>query len=151
MTDPLLGRILVPVANEEDTKATCDALVPHLDERVEFVNVLYVVEQTEGYIDTTSPEALTEEANRWFDIAEEKLEAVDEVRTEIRYGTDVVDEIVASATEHDATAIVFRPREKGRLTSLFSSSIEHRLLTESPCPVIALDEDDETGLTEVSN
>lgn len=150
MTDPLLRRIIVPIANEEDTSATCDALLPHLDESVELVNVLYVIGQTEGYLDPASPEALQQEANQWFEIARDHLDTVEGVQTELRAGSDVVDEIVASAVEHDATAIVFRPRSKNRLTQLFSSSIEHRLLTESPCPVIAIDDPNGGDLTEMS-
>ncbi|WP_114579299.1 universal stress protein [Saliphagus sp. LR7] len=151
MTDSLLHRIIVPISNEEDTRATCEALLPQLDETVELVNLLYVIEQTKGYIDTTSPEALEQEARGWFEIGEELLETVDGFQTELRAGTDVVDEIVASAVEHDATAIVFKPREKGRLSRLLSHDVKERLLTESPCPVITLPEADEDGFTEISD
>lgn len=138
MTGQLLRRIIVPIANEADTKATCDALLSYLDEMVELVNVLHVIEQTEGYIDPSSPEAIEQEAGEWFDIAESRLEAGDAFQTELRAGTDVIDQIVASASEHDATAIVFRPRQSGRLSGVFSRDLKDRLLTENPCPVIVL-------------
>ncbi len=147
----LLNRIIVPIANADDTKATCDALRPHLDDSVELVNILYVIEQTEGYMDPTSPEALKQEARNWFKSAETTLDAADTFETELRAGTDIVAEIVASAIEHDATAIVFKPRQSsGLLSRLFSRNLKDRLISESPCPVISLPETDEDELTEVS-
>lgn len=136
MSDALFRRILVPIADREDTEATCDALAGYLDESVERVTILNVIEQTEGYMDTASPEALQEEAERWFDIARDRLPVA--VETELRAGPDVVAEILTCANEIGATAIVFRPRPKHKLSDLFSTSVEHRLLTNSPCPVIAL-------------
>ncbi|MDR5673580.1 universal stress protein [Halalkaliarchaeum sp. AArc-GB] len=151
MTDNLLRRIIVPIANEEDTKATCEALRPHIDETVELVNVLYVIEQTKGYMDPASPEALKQKAREWFMIAETSLNAGEAFQTELRAGTDIVDEIVASASDHDATAIVFKPRQSsGLLSHLFSRGLKDELLSESPCPVISLPETDEDELTEVS-
>jgi len=151
VTDPLLRRVVVPIANETDAKATCDALRPHLDDSVELVNVLYVIEQTERYMDTTSPEALKQEARNWFKSAERTLDAGDAFEAELRAGTDIVAEIVASATEHDATAIVFKPRQSsGLLSQLFSRNLKDKLLSESPCPVISLPETGKDELTEVS-
>ncbi len=149
MTDSLLGRIIVPIANETDTTATCEALLPHLDETVELVNLLYVIEQRKGYIDATSPEALKQEAQRWFTIAGGYLGSFDGFQTELRAGPDIVDEITASAVEHDATAIVFRPTEKSGLSRLLSSDVRSRLPTESPCPVIALNMNGDETLKEV--
>lgn len=149
MTDSLLNRIIVPIANREDTTATCEVLLPHLDETVELVNILYVIEQTDGYIDPTSPEALKQKAQHWFTIAGGYLDSFDGFQTEIRAGFDVVDEINASAVEHDATAIVFRPTEKRGLSRLFSSDVRSRLPAESPCPVIALNQNGGETLTEV--
>lgn len=151
MTESLLHRTIIPIANEEDTRATCEALLPHLDDTVEMVNLLYVIEQTEGYMDTTTPEALEQEAHEWFKIAEGILGTVDGFQTELRAGTDVVDEIVVSAVEHDATAIVFKPREKGQLSRLLSRGVKERLLTESPCPVVTLPDTDKDGFTEISD
>jgi len=151
MTDPLLRRVVVPIANEADTKATCDALRPHLDDSVELVNVLYVIEQTEGYMNAASPEQLKQEARNWFKSAETTLDAGDAFESELRAGPDIVAEIVGSATEHDATAIVFKPRQSsGLLSQLFSRDLKNRLLSESPCPVVSLPDTDEDELTEVS-
>lgn len=136
MSDALFRRIVVPIADREDTEVTCDALAEYLDESVERVTILNVIEQTEGYMDTAPPQALREEAETWFDIARDRLPV--EVQTELRAGPDVVAEILACANEIGATAIVFHPRPKNKLSDLFSTSVEHRLLTNSPCPVIAI-------------
>ncbi|GEM_PF-3512452 len=152
MTDTLLRRVIVPVANEADTIATCEELRPHLDHSVELVNLLYVIEQTEGYMDPTSPDQLREEARSWFRMAESMLDVGPAFETELRAGTSIVAEIVASATDHDATAIVFRPQQSsGLLSQLFTRDLKDRLLTESPCPVIALPDTSGDEPTEVSS
>lgn len=137
MTGNLLARIVVPVANEEDTEATCAAIEPHLDEGVDQVIVVHVIEQTPGYMDHTSPEALEEEGREILGVADARLDEVD-VETELRFGTALVEEINAVVAERDATAIVFHPREKGRLTRLLTQDAERDLLRESRVPVVAL-------------
>jgi len=152
MTDPLLRRIVVPIANEADAKMTSNALRPHLGEDTEAVTVLYVIEQTDGYMDAISPEALKQASQSWFQILKEELNVGEAFETELRAGTDIVDEIVASAIEHDATAVVFKPRDPaGLFGRLVSQNVSEKLARECPCPVVSLPESAEDDLTEVSS
>lgn len=154
MTRSLLRRVLVPVANLEDTEATCRALLPRIGEDIEEVILLHVIEQTEGFIDTASPEALEEEAEAMFAKAKELLRAVKgdaTLETELRFGTDIPEEIVQSAVDHDVTAITFRPRSKGRLSRWFSKETEHRLIREAPCPVLTISDEGSADVREEPN
>jgi nucleotide-binding universal stress UspA family protein len=137
MTASLLERVLVPVANEEDTEATCAAIEPYLGEIGEIV-LVHVVEQTPGYMDHGSPEALAEDAQRFLAMARRELSEDTVVRAEVRYGDDVAAEIADEADEVEATAIVFHPRDKGLLAQLVDGDHEGQLIRAGPVPVIAL-------------
>lgn len=142
MTDRLFTDLLVPIANVDDAKRTCDELDDYLDSTVESITVVHVIEQTEGYMDTTSPEALEEEAERLFSYVESYFSDGPEVRRELRYGTDAVEEIVAAADDLDVSAIGFSPRPKSRLQQLLTENASYRLATESHHPVVVFSRGD---------
>jgi nucleotide-binding universal stress UspA family protein len=133
----LLDRVLVPVANQADAEATRRAIEPYLDEIGEIV-LVHVVEQTPGYMDHTSPEALREEAEEFLWGARNELGEDVNAEAEIRFGDDVVEELAALAEGADATAIVFHPREKGLLGRFVDGDREGEMIAASPVPVIAL-------------
>lgn len=137
MSLALFERVLVPVASEADTEATCDALEPYLDSMDELV-LAHVVEQTPGYMDHASPEALEADARRFLDMALARLGGEAFTDVAVRFGPDVTEELIALAEERDATAIVFHPRDKGLLSSLVDSSGTGELARASPIPVVAL-------------
>jgi nucleotide-binding universal stress UspA family protein len=137
MTEPLLTRLVVPIANEDDMEATGRALSPHLSEGTDRLVVVHVIEKAGGYMDKAPLEARQEQAERVFEIADDRFVDQSGYETQLRYGTDVVEEILAVASEIDATAIAFTPRKSNRLTRLLSGDEEHRLITESSCPVLA--------------
>ena len=145
MTDSIATHTLVPIASESDARATCDALEDTVEE-IETLTVVHVIEKTVGYPDKAPREARREQADRIFSIVEERFPDGPTLRRELRYGTDVVDEIVDAAAAADATAIGFRPRSGGRLHRLLSGSDSYRLITESDRPVVVfsrLDANDE--------
>lgn len=133
----LLERVILPVATEDDTQATCNAIEPYLDGIDEIV-LAHVVEQTPGYMDHASPEGLEEDARRFMQLALDQLgqEAVTDVV--VCFGEDATEEVVALAREREATAILFHPRDKGLLDRLADSTHESELIRASPVPVIAL-------------
>lgn len=136
MTNALLTHLLVPIASVCDAEETCEKIKQDLDSEVQTITVLHVIEQTEGYMDTASPEALEEEAETAFSYVEDHFADGPEIRCELRYGTDAVEEIVAAADERDVSAIGFSLRSKGRLQQLLSENSSYRLITESHHPVI---------------
>jgi len=101
----LLGHVLLPVANEDDAAATAAALEPYDPERV---TALHVVEKGEGVPDKTPVEQSKEVAAASFSAVEAVFP---DAGAEIGYSRDIVESIIDTATDVDATAIAYRPRE----------------------------------------
>ncbi|SEH17538.1 Nucleotide-binding universal stress protein, UspA family [Natronorubrum sediminis] len=136
MTTPLFERVLVPIAEPEDAKATCEAVVPYLESSGEVV-VVHVIEKTEGGPDKAPREARQAQATEIFALAREQFgDAGYDVETELRYGPDVVDEILATAAAFDVTAIAFTPRPGGRWIKLLTGNRANRLTRESTYPIL---------------
>lgn len=144
MSRRLLERVLVPVANQADTEATCQAIEPYLDQVGEII-LLHVVEQTEGFMDQAPPAALEEDARGFLELATDRLDSQTVTRIEVRFGTDVSEEIADEARRVDASAITFRPREKSLLERLLGGTEAPALLKVSPVPVVSLPSPDGEG------
>lgn len=143
MTDTILAHLLVPVANEDDAKATCREFDSYIDDETETIVVTHVIEKAEGYMDKAPLEARERQAETVFSIVEDYFDDGPRIRRELRYGTDVVDEIVAAAEEFDVSAIGFTPRPGGRIREFLTGDPAYRLLTESHHPVVAFSTDEE--------
>ncbi|MCU4744602.1 universal stress protein [Natronoglomus mannanivorans] len=137
MSDQLLTHLVLPIANETDATVTCTELRPYIDSTVETITVVHVIEKAGGYLDKAPLEAREQQAEKVFSIIEEEFRDGPTINNELRYGTDVVDEIIATADEHDATAIVFTPQSSRWITNLLAENIAQRLITESHCPVVS--------------
>lgn len=140
----LLSRPLVAVANAEDAEETARAFAPYADGKVLAVSV---VEKAGGAVDKAPMEGVEAGAEAAFEILRERL---GDVETEIRYGTNVVATLLEAARDHDASAIVFTPREGGRLVRFLTGDIALKLVTEADRPVVSLpvhgdDADEGTG------
>lgn len=144
MTDPIHPHMLVPIASLEDAERTCDELDQYLDDSVETVTIVHVIEQTPGYLDTASPTALEQDAERLFEYVEDHFSEGPAIQRELRYGTDVVEEIVAAADELGVSGIGFVPRPKSRLRKLLTETDSYRLITESHHPVVAFSKGDDS-------
>lgn len=139
MTEPLLSRPIVPIANVDDAKRTYERLKPHLDPGADRPLVVYVVEKAGGGIDKAplgSVEALAEDVFERF----ESLADADGIDVETRrlYGTDVAETIIQTASEVDASAIVFTSRGGGRWLDLVSGGVRSSLVSKADRPVIVL-------------
>jgi nucleotide-binding universal stress UspA family protein len=128
----LLDHVLLPVADEEDARASAQALARYDPKRV---TTLHVVEKGEGVPDKT-PVAQSE----W--LAADAFSAVREVFPEAddhtAYARDVVAAIFDSAEEVGATAIVYRSRGGGRIMQFLSGDLSLKLVTQADRPVVAL-------------
>jgi nucleotide-binding universal stress UspA family protein len=140
-TDPpgLLSRPLVPVASEDDAVETCRTAFPRIAAAGGQPVVVHVIEKAGGAPDKASVEQREAAAEEAFAAVRDC--AADhglDVETDIRYGTDVADAIVAAAADADASAIVFHPRGGSWLLDLLTGDVRDRLIAESDRPVVVL-------------
>ena len=144
MTDPLLSRVLVPVANESDAAATASAVVSRVAAAGGRVTAIVVVEKAGGAPDKASVEQRELAAEDALDLFTERAaEAGVPVETEVVYGTDVTDAILDAAADADATAIAFTPREGGGLlVDLLSGDVARKLVERSDRPVVVFPADE---------
>ncbi|WP_394337236.1 universal stress protein [Halegenticoccus soli] len=142
MSDPLLAYPIVPIANEDDARATCDAVLPYVADAGGRMLVVHVVEKAGGAPDKASVEQREELASEMFALVRERAaEAGVEAETRVLYGTDVATAILEAAAEADASAVVFSPRGGKRWWELFAENVRRSLVTESDRPVVVLPRD----------
>jgi len=135
-------RPLVPVANPDNAATITAALTSYLDADTEAVVAVHVIEKAGGALDKASVEQRELAAAEIFETVADGLDDVDvSLETEIHYGTDVPETIVAAAHDADASAIVFSPREGSRWQQLLSGDVTHNLLEDSDIPVVVLTEE----------
>lgn len=128
----LLAHVLLPVAHEEDARATATALEPY---QPDHVTALHVVEKGGGVPDKTPVQQ--SEA-----LAAESYAAVRSIFPEANdhtaYARDVVGAIFEVAEEVGASAIAYRSRPGSRITKFLAGDLSMKLLTQADRPVIAL-------------
>lgn len=143
----LLTRPVVPVADDDDARATAAALAPHLDGAAT-VHLVYVVEKAGGAMDKAGVEQRELAAEEAFEAFEATLDTAAvpaTVETDIQYDTDVVDGVFDAAADLDASAVAFVPRGGGSLLGLLTGNRTERLVTENPLPVVSLPAPDGAG------
>lgn len=133
---PVLSRLLVPVASETDARRTARALAPY---EPESVVVLHVVEKGEGM----APDAPVEQPRSATAAAVAAFrEEFPDADSETVWGETVVEAIIDTAGDVEASAIAFQPREGSRLRKFLTGDYSLRLVTEADRPVIALPQRD---------
>ncbi|NGM69404.1 universal stress protein [Natronolimnobius sp. AArcel1] len=139
MPASLLHRVIVPVANEDDARATCGAICSHFDDDATTLYVVHIIEKGSGAPDKAPLEARQEQAQQIFAIAEDTFEETEyDLVTDLRYATNITDEIIAAVEERDATAITFIPRPSGTFTRLLTGNKTKKLVSTNSVPVIVL-------------
>jgi nucleotide-binding universal stress UspA family protein len=132
----LLRHVLLPVADEEDARATATALEPY---RPDHVTALHVVEKGGGVPDKTPVEQSESLADESYAAVREVFPDADD---HTAYGRDVAGAIFEAADEVEASAIAYRSRGGNRLMQFLSGDISLELVTNADRPVIALPRDD---------
>lgn len=130
----LLANVVIPVANEDVAERTAKLAGEFLDEDSR-VRVVHIVQDEQAFAEATEEE--------WEEFAGEAFERFrsvygDDVETEIRHSTDIVEGIFGAAADIDATAIVFVPRGGSRWRQLMSGDVARELVTSGDRPVVAL-------------
>ncbi len=131
-SQPLLGHVLLPVANERDARRTASALEPYAPDRV---TALHVVEKGEGVPDKTPVEQSEEMAAESYAAVRDVFPDAEE---HTAYRRDIVEAIFEAAEAVDASAIAYRARDGNRLMQFLSGDISIKLVTGADRPVIAL-------------
>jgi len=131
----LLDRVVLPVANDDDARATARALDGH---EVGSALAVNVVEKAGGAPDKASVEQREEVAEEAFAVLEAALGDGIDLETRVLYGTDVADAIFDAADGYDASAIVITPRGGSRWVRLLTGDVALSLVTETDRPVIVL-------------
>ncbi|MFW6018601.1 MAG: universal stress protein [Halapricum sp.] len=138
----MLDHVLLPVATEEDARATCTALKPYLGD-VERVTAVHVVEKAGGAPDKAPLEKRQSDAAEFLAVAESRLASEVAFDARIHYGTDLVETLFNAAEDAGATALAFRPRGGSRIVRFLSGDTATKLVTEPSIPVVALPNVDE--------
>lgn len=137
-TRELLAHVLVPVAHEDDARVTARALESY---EPAHVTALHVVEKADGAPDKLSVEQAEEIAADSFAAVREVFPDAD---AEIAYKRNVVEAIFDVASEVEASAIAYHPREGNRLLRLLSGDLSLKLVTQTDRPVVALPDVNQT-------
>lgn len=141
MTD-IFERVLLPIAEEEDARATARAFRRHVGDSVVAV---HVVEKAGGAPDKASVEQRELAAKDAFDAVHEELADTTAVETRIAYGTDVAETVFEVADDEDATSIVFTPRGGNRWVRLLTGDVALNLITGTDRPVVVLPDSEDDG------
>lgn len=103
------------------------------------MTVVHVVEKAGGAPDKASMEQREEIAEEAFERARERASRAGvDVETELLYGTDVAETLIAGAHDAGASAIVFTPRGHKWWWDLFSDDVADALVHESDLPVVVM-------------
>lgn len=133
----LIQHLLVPVATEEDARATCAALQPYLDD-IERVTAVHVIEKAGGAPDKAPLEKRREDASDFLAIVDSTLSTSVAVDTRTVFATDIVPALFAEATDARADAIAFRARGGSRIKRILTGDMATKLVTNPDVPVISL-------------
>lgn len=137
--DTLLTNPVVPIASEGDARETMAALLPRLAANGGRFVAVHVIEKAGGAPDKASVEQLQERATEIFDIVKALAEEADiTVETDLQYDTDIVDGVFKAAADHDASAVVYTPRDGSRWLDILTGDITRNLVKRADRPVVAL-------------
>lgn len=146
MTGALLDRVVVPVADPDDARATALALRSAPLPGAASILVVFVVEKAGGAPDKASVEQRELYGRDLFEAFTTAFDSdAATVESELLYGTDVAETIVEAAYEADASAIAFTPRGGSRWVKLLTGDVASSLVEGSDLPVVVFPDAEATA------
>lgn len=131
--------VLLPLADREDARNTCDAVTPYLEGKDCRVHVIHVVQKNRHSVDTV---AVEERTDALFAIARECFDATGiPVSSDVRYGQNVGQTILDAAEEYSVASIVLTPRDRSFWRKLRSQNVVGTLAKRAQQPVIIIPAD----------
>lgn len=131
MTQYLLDRVLLPVADPDDAADTVDAIAPYIDAAGSTLTVVHVTEDTE-----TARDISEETRSRLFDPFRTAFGDSHSIETAVLAGDDITAEIATAANEFGASSIGLLPRPRNHLLRLLSKEKTTRLIGDTSIPVV---------------
>lgn len=131
------SHLLIPVATDEDARATSAALQPYLDD-IERVTAVHVIEKAGGAPDKAPLEKRREDASDFLAIVDSSLSESVAVDTRTVFATDIVPAFFSTANEVGADAIAIRARGGSRIKRILAGDVTTKLVTNPSIPVISL-------------
>lgn len=131
------GKLLVPVANPENSGRLLDTAIDIARSRSMRVVVMYVVE-VPPQLPLSEGDRLVDdgEEERLLDDAVEQVSAAEvPVESRMRYARDVATGIVGAVEDHDADAMLVGWRGRPRRRDIILGGFLDRILGEAPCDV----------------
>ena len=135
MEEYLTKHLVIPVADEEDARATAQAVDSYEFGRV---TAIHVIEKGGGTPDKIPLEQAEQLAAKTFAAFREVIPGAGE---ELTYRRDVVAAIIDVTSDVGGSAIAFRPRGGSRIAQFLSGDRALKLVTDADFPVIALPEE----------
>lgn len=126
----VMHEVVVPVSDEQDTEKTIEEL-KYFDP--DHITVVYVVQNNEQ-----TPSNIHEDTGD--ELHSIVLEEFEDADFELVESDNIVDSVLQTATDKEATSIVFRPSESSKVFNILSQSKNLELITHSSIPVVALPE-----------
>ena len=142
----LFEHVLLPVASVNDARETARAVLARLSGQVDRVTIVTVVERSQGWPDIVPK-------NHRIELGEEALETARRlfeqegvaIETRLQPAYDTAMAIHELAEDIGATAIVFTPRNKGRLADFFTGDTSWQLIKKARCPVLVVPPEVDSG------
>lgn len=148
VTRQFFEQLVLPVATRSDAGTTCSAVRRYVDPSDGQIVVVHVIEQSPGYPDKLPLDAALDRAEAVVGSVADSL-AEYRVRTDVRYGPNVVEEICGAAEAADATAIGFTPRRGRRWVRLLTGDVSTKLVMAGARPIVVFPPTDFNGVSPV--
>lgn len=128
------SKIMLPVADPEDARETCDLVIPIIKNRNAKAVARFIVLTKKPTI--AQQELIAKETPSIID--EEFKKSGIPITCKTDYSKDVIKAMIEETEKERGDAIVIRPRIANRLTKFFAADVLEKLIEKSNVPIVIL-------------